>query len=98
MGNTKAEATHHDSTIMDEKAGEELREVQTASEALEAALAAEKPKPWGAGMIRLYFIMGIGYLVSTMNGFGMLCSLPSLRCVSFHGALNNVWGKGGALT
>ncbi|KAI9150195.1 Lactose permease [Paramyrothecium foliicola] len=46
------------------------KEVTTsASVALAAAVAAEKPKPFSRGMLKLYLIMGIGYLVSTMNGF-----------------------------
>jgi hypothetical protein len=32
-------------------------------------MEAEKPKLWSRGMIQLYMIMGIGYLVSTLNGF-----------------------------
>ncbi|KAH7322999.1 lactose permease [Stachybotrys elegans] len=44
-------------------------EVTGASVALAAAVAAQKPEPWSKSMIRLYGIMGIGYLVSTMNGF-----------------------------
>ncbi|KAJ2903647.1 hypothetical protein MKZ38_009590 [Zalerion maritima] len=68
----KTESLHHDSHIADEKPhilDEGTTQVQTASEALAAALAQEKPNPLSAGMIRLYMIMGIGYLVSTMNGF-----------------------------
>jgi hypothetical protein len=54
------------------------QEVTTsASVALAAAVAAEKPDPWSRGMLKLYVIMGIGYLVSTMNGFGTLLN-PSI--------------------
>ncbi|KAI9048825.1 hypothetical protein LZ554_007656 [Drepanopeziza brunnea f. sp. 'monogermtubi'] len=41
----------------------------SASTALAAAVAANKPKLLSKNMLQLYFIMGIGYLVSTMNGF-----------------------------
>ncbi|EKD13962.1 lactose permease [Drepanopeziza brunnea f. sp. 'multigermtubi' MB_m1] len=41
----------------------------SASAALAAAVAANKPKLLSKNMLHLYFIMGIGYLVSTMNGF-----------------------------
>ena len=34
-----------------------------------AALEASKPNKWSRNMLQLYLIMGIGYLVSTMNGF-----------------------------
>ncbi|KAI5918168.1 lactose permease [Camillea tinctor] len=54
---------------MDEKHPSEVREVNTASVALAAAVAEQKPKLLSPNMIRLYMIMGIGYLVSTMNGF-----------------------------
>jgi hypothetical protein len=39
--------------------------------ALAAAVAEQKPKIWSKNMIRLYMIMAVGYLVSTMNGFGL---------------------------
>jgi hypothetical protein len=38
--------------------------------ALAAAIAAQKPSLLSKNMFKLYFIMAIGYLVSTMNGFG----------------------------
>ncbi|KAI1185023.1 lactose permease [Nemania serpens] len=57
-----------DSSITDEK-HVETREINTASAALEAAVAQQKPKLLSPNMLRLYVIMGIGYLVSTMNGF-----------------------------
>lgn len=49
-----------------------VTEVNTTSVALAAAIAAQKPSLWSPNMIKLYFIMSVGYLVSTMNGFGML--------------------------
>ncbi|KAH7176884.1 lactose permease [Dactylonectria macrodidyma] len=62
--------THADS-ITDVKAGlgQETRELNAHSVALAAAVAEQKPNPWSRGMLKLYAIMGIGYLVSTMNGF-----------------------------
>jgi len=53
-----------------ERAGHHVTEVNTASVALAAAVASQKPKLWSRNMIKLYGIMAIGYLVSTMNGFG----------------------------
>ncbi|KAL0071509.1 hypothetical protein AAF712_001366 [Marasmius tenuissimus] len=54
----------------DEKAQvENVHQVQPASLALAAAVAEQKPRLTSPGMLRLYAIMGIGYLVSTMNGF-----------------------------
>ena len=47
-----------------------VRQIQAASVALAAATAAQKPSLWSKNMLQLYFIMAIGYLVSTMNGFG----------------------------
>ncbi|KAK1955650.1 general substrate transporter [Colletotrichum eremochloae] len=60
----------HDSTPFDEKtpAGE-VTEINAASVALAAALAERPPNIWSPNMIRLYCILAIGYLVSTMNGF-----------------------------
>ncbi len=55
-----------------EKPVGKITQMNTTSVALAAALAEEKPDLWSKSMIRLYFIMGIGYLVSTMNGFGMV--------------------------
>lgn len=53
----------------------ELRKDSTAKEAnvhsvaLAEAIAAQKPSKWSKNMLKLYAIMGIGYLVSTLNGF-----------------------------
>jgi hypothetical protein len=41
----------------------------SASVALAAAIQGQKPNLWSWNMIQLYFIMGVGYLVSTMNGY-----------------------------
>jgi len=57
------------SSVTDEKVNVETHEIATASAALAAAVAEQKPKLLSASMLRLYMIMGIGYLVSTMNGF-----------------------------
>ncbi|CEJ60474.1 Putative MFS general substrate transporter [Penicillium brasilianum] len=46
-----------------------VTEINTASVALSAAVAAQPPKLMSKNMIKLYMIMGIGYLISTMNGF-----------------------------
>ncbi|KAI1342979.1 lactose permease [Xylariaceae sp. FL0016] len=56
-------------SVTDEKQPVDVHEVKTASVALAAAVAEQKPNLLSANMIRLYMIMGIGYLVSTMNGF-----------------------------
>jgi hypothetical protein len=45
-------------------------ELNAANVALAAAIAAQKPSLLSKNMLKLYFIMGVGYLVSTMNGFG----------------------------
>ncbi len=46
-----------------------VHQINAASVALAAAVAEQKPKLMSPNMIKLYMIMGIGYLVSTMNGF-----------------------------
>ncbi|CBX97150.1 hypothetical protein IAQ61_007913 [Plenodomus lingam] len=46
-----------------------IKEAHVANVALAAALEAQKPKLFSKSMIQLYGIMGVGYLVSTMNGF-----------------------------
>ncbi|KAI0016795.1 lactose permease [Xylariomycetidae sp. FL0641] len=61
-------ATHIEGDLKAE-AMDDVHEVQTASIALAAAVAEQKPKLLSPNMVRLYCIMGIGYLVSTMNGF-----------------------------
>lgn len=45
-------------------------ETVTAYVAPAAALADSKPSPFSRQMLRLYVIMFVGYLVSTINGFG----------------------------
>ena len=44
-------------------------EVNPAAAALAAATEAVKPRMFSPGMVRLWMILGIGYLISTMNGF-----------------------------
>jgi hypothetical protein len=59
--------------IVDEKyATGNTIEVQAASVALAAAMAAQKPNLLSKNMLKLYFIMSVGYLISTMNGFGKI--------------------------
>jgi len=57
-------------------------EINAASVALAAAIEAQKPKLLSKNMLKLYFIMVVGYLVSTMNGFGRFCSL--IVCLSLN--------------
>lgn len=66
-----AQVIHHDS-IMDEKVTGNVTSLSTNSADLAAAVATQKPSLLSKNMVQLYFIMGIGYLVSTMNGFGKL--------------------------
>lgn len=58
-------------------------EVSAASVALAAAMAEQKPKMFSRDMWKLWWIMGIGYLVSTMNGYGTdtLFSIPLFSAV-----------------
>ena len=74
------EETHqvHEVHTIDEKyATGNVRQVQAASVALAAATAAQKPSLLSKNMLKLYFIMAVGYLVSTMNGFGK-CVKPNV--------------------
>ncbi|KAF8850107.1 general substrate transporter [Acephala macrosclerotiorum] len=69
-----AAVEHHEKNVeipvIDEKyVSGNVTQVQAASVALAAAVAAQKPSLLSKNMLKLYFIMGIGYLVSTMNGF-----------------------------
>ena len=65
------EATVNQVPVIDEKyATGKVTEVQAASVALAAALAGQKPNLLSKSMLKLYFIMSVGYLISTMNGFG----------------------------
>lgn len=69
--NARPEAAHiQDTAHHHDNVKTETREVTTASVALAAAVAEQKPNIWSKNMIKLYGIMGVGYLVSTMNGFG----------------------------
>jgi hypothetical protein len=57
-------------------------QVQTASVALAAAIAAQKPSLFSKNMIKLYAIMSVGYLVSTLNGFGLSSLIPLFKAAS----------------
>jgi hypothetical protein len=73
-----SDAEHHEVPVMNEKeASGRVVQVQAASVALAAAIAAQKPSLLSKNMIKLYFIMAVGYLVSTMNGFGSYCIFKS---------------------
>lgn len=61
----------------DEKAKGEVTQINVSSVALAAAIRAEKPSPLSKNMLKLYILMSVGYLVSTMVGFGEQFSLPS---------------------
>ncbi|KAK6429238.1 hypothetical protein LTR95_014613, partial [Oleoguttula sp. CCFEE 5521] len=47
--------------------GSVVKEANVHSVALAEALEAQKPKIWSRSTIQLYLIMGVGYLVSTLN-------------------------------
>lgn len=67
----------HEATVLDgEKPTGNVKNVNTKSVALAAAIAAQKPNLLSPNMIKLYLIMSIGYLVSTMNGFGTSGTSP----------------------
>jgi hypothetical protein len=65
---TKAQVQEHE--MAEEKAVGKVVQVNAASVALAEAVAKQKPNIWSKNMFHLYAIMGVGYLVSTMNGFG----------------------------
>lgn len=44
-------------------------QANATSVALAAAIASQKPSIWSKNMLKLYLIMAVGYLVSTMNGY-----------------------------
>lgn len=80
MASTKTETLNRedpDRSSMD-KSFHNGKEVNTASVALAAAVAEQKPKPLSNAMLRLYGIMTVGYLVSTINGFGKPSICPAL--------------------
>ena len=58
-----------------------VKEANVASAALAAAHAAKKPSLLSRNMLKLYFIMGIGYLVSTMNGFGKASAVVTVELI-----------------
>ncbi len=82
MGNEEHKAqTAHDESIAGEKMAGNVTTVNTNSVALGAAIASQKPQLLSRNMIKLYLIMGIGYLVSTMNGFGKPIAACDTRLV-----------------
>ena len=58
------------STAVDYTENVNLKDVNPASAALDAAVTSQTPNPWSKNLMKLDSIMAIGYLVSTMNGFG----------------------------
>ncbi|OAL49238.1 general substrate transporter [Pyrenochaeta sp. DS3sAY3a] len=84
--------TQHMSAVDDDlnKSGH-VKEAHVASVALAAAVEAQKPNLWSPNMIKLYGIMGIGYLVSTLNGFdsSLMGSINAMK------AYQNTFGLSG---
>ncbi|EGP90447.1 uncharacterized protein MYCGRDRAFT_36522 [Zymoseptoria tritici IPO323] len=80
-----AAPTHHvHDADSDMQKGPIVTEDVQGSGALTAALKAHKPALWSKSMIKLYLIMAIGYLVSTMNGFdsslmGAINAMPAYQ-------------------
>jgi len=77
VDSNKAQAQHNEEkmtfnnveTVDYEMARGKVKEFNAASVALAAAVAARKPSLLSENMLKLYFIMSVGYLVSTVNGF-----------------------------
>ncbi len=77
VDSNKAQAEHQEEkrtvddveTVDYKMAQGKVKEVNAASVVLAAAVAAQKPSLLSKNMLKLYFIMSVGYLVSTMNGF-----------------------------
>lgn len=63
-----SDTKHGDSDHLEKEPGN-LTQINAASVALSAAMAAQKPSLLSKSMFKLYFIMAVGYMVSTMNGF-----------------------------
>ncbi|KFY07072.1 hypothetical protein V492_07470 [Pseudogymnoascus sp. VKM F-4246] len=63
-----SDTKYGDSDHLEKEPGN-LTEINAASVALSAAMAAQKPSLLSKSMFKLYFIMAVGYMVSTMNGF-----------------------------
>lgn len=78
--NTLTKSETHEVDDLKHQPDGEVREVQAASVALAAAVAARKPNLLGRNMLQLYAIMSIGYLVSTMNGYdgSLMVRMPLL--------------------
>lgn len=77
----------HVVSVHDElRKGSVAKEANVHSVALTEALAAQKPSPWSRNMIKLYMIMAIGYLVSTLNGFdsSLMVRFPAYRASEHH--------------
>ena len=71
----EAQASHvQEPTIADEKSRGKTHEVTTASVALAAAVAEQKPNIWSKNMIKLYGSMGSGDLISSVRGVGRVSS------------------------
>lgn len=74
---------HGSTQEYESKPAGEVREVTAASVALASAVAAKKPSLTSPGMLKLFFILSVGYLISTMNGYDsslMVCSTKLKPC------------------
>lgn len=71
-------ATHDERPSMDpksrvdfvEEAAPTMEELNPASAPLAAAMSKQKPKFWSRSMIRVFMAMTVGYLISTIQGYG----------------------------
>lgn len=69
MAEVKEMPAFEEVDMADKKPVGNVHEVTTASVALAAAVEAQKPKLFHRSMWKLWFILSVGYLISTMNGF-----------------------------
>lgn len=62
------QSTQHVTDVEDDiQKGPVVKEAAVHSVALAAAVEAHKPNLWSRGMVQLYMIMSIGYLVSSKS-------------------------------
>lgn len=83
----------HETYSDDLKPSGNVKDLNVASVALAAAVEAQKPNLLSRNMIQLYAIMGIGYLVSTMNGFDSSL-MGAINAMDSYQATFGLTGKG----
>lgn len=82
LGRLSVDAHEHDMSIKEPV--HVTKEIEATSVDLAVAAELQKPQLWSKTMMRVYYVMTVGYLVSTIQGYGKFlarCALMAIQAL-----------------